>query len=348
MNLRDATSNGSAIRSVDRWKKNGSQNLKISVVIVAHDRKDFLKEALISAFNQSIGRENFEVIVVKNFNDSEIDDLLKKYDATSILEEDVDVGWSILNGALSAKGEILSFLDYDDLFSRDKLERVFSVFSEHPKLVFYHNAFSTIDSNNNEIKTKHTFPNQIFYIDSSQVNKYSFSLLRKYCSDVNLSSISIRKCSILQNFEILKRVVSNTDEFMFYLMLNTGGLIASDSRVLSKYRIHMSTSRNYDEITKFQTNKITHSELSIKTFSAICESVTSPFLKEMASTSLVHWKVFNYLMRKERPRLDTIKLTKRLISAREYGGLKLILGLLLKIIAPKSFMKLFFIFDLRT
>jgi len=40
----------------------------ISVVITAHDRKEYLKQAVDSALNQTLSRDNYEVIVTKNFD----------------------------------------------------------------------------------------------------------------------------------------------------------------------------------------------------------------------------------------------------------------------------------------
>jgi glycosyltransferase involved in cell wall biosynthesis len=39
----------------------------ISVIITAHNRKEFLKEAIQSALNQTLERSNYEILVIKNF-----------------------------------------------------------------------------------------------------------------------------------------------------------------------------------------------------------------------------------------------------------------------------------------
>ena len=44
-----------------------------SIIICAQDRRKYLMSAIRSVLNQSIPRENFEVIIVKNFVDEEID-----------------------------------------------------------------------------------------------------------------------------------------------------------------------------------------------------------------------------------------------------------------------------------
>ena len=45
----------------------------ISVIVTAYNRKEFLLQAVSSALRQTLPREYYEVIVVKNFEDEEID-----------------------------------------------------------------------------------------------------------------------------------------------------------------------------------------------------------------------------------------------------------------------------------
>jgi len=45
----------------------------ISVIIVAHNRREFLLEAVNSALHQTLPKDEYEIIVVKNF--SEYDDV---------------------------------------------------------------------------------------------------------------------------------------------------------------------------------------------------------------------------------------------------------------------------------
>jgi glycosyltransferase involved in cell wall biosynthesis len=48
----------------------------ISVIIIAYNRKIFLKDAIKSVLNQSLDRNLYEIIIVKNFNDKDIDDFI--------------------------------------------------------------------------------------------------------------------------------------------------------------------------------------------------------------------------------------------------------------------------------
>ncbi|MCW1293277.1 MAG: glycosyltransferase [Candidatus Parvarchaeota archaeon] len=50
----------------------------ISVIVTAYNRKEFLLNALKSAVNQTLDRKFYEIIVVKNFNDNEIDNYIQQ------------------------------------------------------------------------------------------------------------------------------------------------------------------------------------------------------------------------------------------------------------------------------
>ncbi len=48
----------------------------ITVIIVAYKRKEYIIEAIKSALNQTLNKEYYEIIVIKNFIDKNIDTLI--------------------------------------------------------------------------------------------------------------------------------------------------------------------------------------------------------------------------------------------------------------------------------
>ncbi len=53
------------------------ENPFISVIITAYNRKEFILEALQSAVNQTLKRDKYEIICIKNFKDAKIDRYIK-------------------------------------------------------------------------------------------------------------------------------------------------------------------------------------------------------------------------------------------------------------------------------
>ncbi len=50
----------------------------ISVIITAYNRREFLKHAVRSVLNQTLDKGLYEIIVVKNFKDPEVDRLIEQ------------------------------------------------------------------------------------------------------------------------------------------------------------------------------------------------------------------------------------------------------------------------------
>jgi len=95
----------------------------ISVLILAHDRRKFLFDAVNSVLSQDFPRDKFEVLMVKyeSDDDKEIDKKLEELGVRVINTKEVSLGAKIAVGAEEAKGEALTFLEDDDLFLSEKL-----------------------------------------------------------------------------------------------------------------------------------------------------------------------------------------------------------------------------------
>jgi len=64
----------------------------ISVIVTAYNRKKYLLGAVRSALNQTLPRDLYEVIVVKNFRDEAIDRELEERGVVNLYSNDVTVG----------------------------------------------------------------------------------------------------------------------------------------------------------------------------------------------------------------------------------------------------------------
>ncbi|MEM4092970.1 MAG: glycosyltransferase family 2 protein [Conexivisphaerales archaeon] len=213
-------------------------NKYISVIITAHDRKDYLKEAVNSALKQTLDRDKYEVIVVKNYSD--YDDWLAERGVRSIVTQENNVGYKYVIGAEEAKGEVISFLDDDDLFLPHKLV-VSYAFKNN--IVGYHNEMTMVNEEIrplvlNELRKRaaaRLFPDQITLIDAEFLNKRPLEIGFL----VNSSSTCMKRETLLSFKDILKKVKRNNviDTILVLLPLEEGNLTI-DIRCLTLYRIH--------------------------------------------------------------------------------------------------------------
>ncbi|MEM3858607.1 MAG: glycosyltransferase [Candidatus Micrarchaeaceae archaeon] len=61
------------------------KKLYISVIITAYDRRDFIRDAIQSALNQALEKSLYELIVIKNFYDENIDKFIEKSNIKNII-----------------------------------------------------------------------------------------------------------------------------------------------------------------------------------------------------------------------------------------------------------------------
>lgn len=201
----------------------------ISVIITAFKRREFLLEAIKSALNQTLDRRYYEIIVIKDYEDPTIDQFIKKNNIKSLLINS-NIGSYLRAGLEEAQGEIVSFLDDDDLFLKNKLKLVYNIFKSK-NIVYYHNAFIFINEK------------------GEMINRKAQGV------DYNASSISIKK-NIVNLYEI-EKMYDNPDIFFYLSALESNRKILSGKEKLTYYRYHESSSntRNMNE-KEFNYNKV--------------------------------------------------------------------------------------------
>jgi glycosyltransferase involved in cell wall biosynthesis len=119
---------------------------EIAVVIGAYRRETYLRDAVRSVLAQKLDRDRYEVVVVKGFEDLETDRFLAENGIAVRTDHDVRIGEWLLRAVAMTHAPLLAFLDDDDEFEPDRLERAIAVFREHPEVGFYRNRVRVIDS----------------------------------------------------------------------------------------------------------------------------------------------------------------------------------------------------------
>lgn len=190
---------------------------KVTVVLVAYKRKDFIVEAINSVLAQSLDKSLYELIVVKNFIDEDIDHFISEHNIICINSDITGLGGKLYQAISNSNGSIISFLEDDDLFLSNKLEEIVRIFSSNRDTLFYHNSAEYIDSTGRKIYKKRSDPG------------------------FNISCMSIKREAIY--LECLKNVRDSVDLFLFCNGEDQGnGAHYYDSSVLTFYRMHNSSS----------------------------------------------------------------------------------------------------------
>ena len=96
----------------------------ISVIIPAYNEEKFIGRCLKSLLNQTLPREEYEIIVSDSSSKDKTKEIAKKYADKVVSCEKRGAGFTRNFGAKFAKGKFLAFIDADTVASRTWLEGV--------------------------------------------------------------------------------------------------------------------------------------------------------------------------------------------------------------------------------
>ena len=212
----------------------------ISVIVIAHQRAQFLQEAVDSAMQQSLPRNAFEVIVVKDFQAPELDHYLDRLSVRRVESlPTLTAGAMFSAGIEQATGDILCFLDDDDRFLPTKLSTIIELFNSRPDVgyircrpLFVNSAGSPLAR---QWEHRHEGHEKLVELRTAT----EFSRAHVQCEiGFNNSSISIRRETLTPWIREFSRVRVNCDNFLLLVsLLSHTGILCTD-RVLNEFRIH--------------------------------------------------------------------------------------------------------------
>lgn len=235
----------------------------ITVIICAHNRRIYLMEAINSVLNQTIDKSKFEIILVKNFKDTAIDDFIARIEnAKSIYTEVQNLSNKQAVGIREAKGSIICFLDDDDLYDAERLSVIFQYFQQIADLSFIHNGMLFIDPKGDELQKSPDFKH-IYYSPGSSK---SFEIKRMLTQMVayNPSSIAISRELAYAYLDLLDKTFREVDTFWFACALDYGQKIVAIPDHLTKYRRHSEgLSRASDSKKVFEYSRVAIDNMSI-------------------------------------------------------------------------------------
>jgi glycosyltransferase involved in cell wall biosynthesis len=222
--------------------------------VTAYNRRRYLPFALRSLEAQTLPRDRFEVIVVKNFEDKESDDIISRNGWKDLYEDSTYHGRKILVGLEESRGEVITFLEDDDMYASNRLEEVYKAFTSYNRLVYFHNSQKIIDDKGNLLErsplptSKNLIGGGTVIVDVDKLHvfakKYSMSvadlviLTVGILADFNGSSVAARRSALEVNAHLLKELPTSVDFFVFASSVKAGGLMYFTDEKLTLYRVH--------------------------------------------------------------------------------------------------------------
>jgi cellulose synthase/poly-beta-1,6-N-acetylglucosamine synthase-like glycosyltransferase len=123
-------------------------------VIPAYNRADLIRETLESVFAQTY--HDFEIIVVDDGSTDETPTILESYEHAAklrvIRQTNQGEGAARNRGIGAARGGYIAFLDSDDVWRADKLERQLALFADSPGLAWVYSDAYVFDHNTRQVR----------------------------------------------------------------------------------------------------------------------------------------------------------------------------------------------------
>jgi len=137
-----------------------SENALVSVIIANYNYGRFIASAIESVLNQTY--KNFELIVVDDGSTDNSREIIENYQdkITAIFQENAGQGEAFNSGFVVSKGEIVCFLDSDDIYYQDRLEKVVAAFNQNPNWLQISHGRTTVDAEGRVVGRDPTFFNQ--------------------------------------------------------------------------------------------------------------------------------------------------------------------------------------------
>lgn len=210
-------------------------NSKISVIMPVYNAEKFIKDSIESILNQTY--KNFEFIIV---NDGSIDSSLKiikeykeKDNRIKIIDQKNEgVSRSRNNAIKKSTGIYIAFIDADDVWENNKIERQIQEFKKDEKLKICGTKAKIINEDNTET-------GEVFDYPPLENKKIKYSSI--YKNPFITSSIMIKK-DILNTNNLFNKKMNFCEDYEFitkYIYKNKSKNI---DEYLIKYRIHKNSS----------------------------------------------------------------------------------------------------------
>lgn len=113
----------------------------ISIIMATYNRANYIKEALDSIMKQTF--KDYEIIVADDGSTDNTKDILEKYEGIRyLLLEHSGIAMTRNAAVSAARGKWIAFLDSDDLWKEEKLQKQVDYIQAHPDCRIVYTKFS--------------------------------------------------------------------------------------------------------------------------------------------------------------------------------------------------------------
>ncbi len=228
----------------------------ISIIMPAYNMEKFIGESIASIISQTYA--NWELIIVDDGSEDATKDICKKYTEADarikyMYEENGKQGKARNTGIAAAKGELIAFLDADDLWKNEFLEK---------QIEFLENTNADLVFSNIEyIDASSALMNDIHEIEFDELKGREGIVIMLTKNPVPLSTVMVWKKAILHvgGFRESKNLQHGEDYELWFQLLIHGFVLKGNRESLVFYRKHAGQSTAINDSKYFQRMDIIRS-----------------------------------------------------------------------------------------
>lgn len=229
----------------------------VSVVIPTYNHDAFIIDAITSVLEQSYPIN--EIIVVDDGSFDNTSFLLDKFGSDIIVIKQKNQGVAIARnaGARVCKSTLLAFLDSDDIWNPQKIEKQIRVYSKNPAVGLVHCGVVDVDEHGNLLRTR---------LDGLEGSVATEMLLFRRSVILGGGSGVVIPRNIFENVNGFDPKMSTSADWDLYFRIAAKWPVSYTPEPLLKYRVHSGNMHRNVEIMKNDMlnayNKIFHNSHS--------------------------------------------------------------------------------------
>lgn len=215
-----------------------------SIVIPLYNKGKYVSKAIESVLNQTV--KEFEIILVDDGSTDKGVEIVESYEDERIKiirQQNQGVSVARNNGILAAKYNYIAFLDADDLWNKDFLEKIKELIEKYPSAGAYGTAYKAVDINTGNEIYKKRYKMDKKYIITDNYFKYA-------CNNLYLTASSaVVKKEVFDNVGYFPEGISTWEDTDMWcrIGLNYNVAFYNEQKIIYNQNIPGSNTRIYKE-----------------------------------------------------------------------------------------------------
>ena len=225
--------------------------MKITVIIPTYNRESFLSKAIESILNQTVKAD--EIIIIDDGSTDNTKELIHKYSVKYIYQNNSGVSSARNHGIQLSSNAWICFLDSDDIWEENKLEKQIAFHNKNPHILFSHTDELWIFNNKVIKQKKHQLKSQGFCFQKNIANTIigasTVIINKKIFDDIGYFD---EELSVCEDYDIWLRILIKyelglIDEKLIQKKAGHENQLSFATRLIDKYRIK-ALSKHIDSI----------------------------------------------------------------------------------------------------